>query len=75
MNKQLNESLHVNSGQVLSPSRASASGSMKSGHAMSSRGEVGTLEPDLLVPPTEHSLSLAQTLITLPDTLQAASPC
>lgn len=62
-------------GKFSPPPWASASGSMKSGHAMSSRGEVRTLDPDLLVPPTEHSLSLAQTLITLPDTLQAASPC
>lgn len=75
MNKQLNEPLRVILGKFSPPHWVSASGAMKSGYAMSSHCEVAALEPDLLVPPTEHSLSLAQTLITLPDTLRAVSPC
>lgn len=75
MNKRLNEPFRVILGKFSPPHWVSASGSMKSSHAMPSHSEVGTLEPDLSVPPTEHSLSLAQTLIPMPDTLRAASPC
>lgn len=69
MNKQLNGSLPVILGKFSFPPWVSASRCVKSGHAMTFHSEVGTLEPDLSVPPTEHSMFLAQTLITLPDTL------